>query len=362
MPISPLGAPVTIPVTLRVLPPPSIATAPTAMSFTIAPGQPAADTQTLSVASGGTGIDATISATTTSGGTWLFVTPNRGATPVIATVSVNPVGMTAGTYQGAIVISSGTQSITPLAVPVTLTIAQSAPVMNRILNAASYTTGAVSPGEIVTLFGTGMGPVALAGPRFTLQGTLDTTAAGTTVLFDGVAAPVVYTRTDQLSVIVPYSVAGKISTLVQVVYQGQRSVPTAVAVTSTAPGIFTLTADGQGAAAAFNQDGTYNTAANGALPGTLVVLYATGEGASNPAGVDGLLASTVYPKPVAKVSVFIGGVESEVVYAGAAPTLTAGLMQVNARVPAGMPKASTIPVVLKIGDAVSQSGVTIYTK
>jgi hypothetical protein len=76
--------------------------------------------------------------------------------------------------------------------------------LSGIQNGASYATGAVSPGQIVVLYGAGLGPSTLA----TLQldsgsGLLKTTVAGTAVLFNGVLAPIVYTSAGQVSVVVP---------------------------------------------------------------------------------------------------------------------------------------------------------------
>jgi len=134
----------------------------------------------------------------------------------------------------------------------TYTVTQQAPaappvVLDRVTNAADYTKDAVSPGEIVTLFGANMGPSAIV----TLQlknGLVTSELAGTQVLFDGVAAPMVYTLDRQVSAVVPYGVAGKSSTKVQVMYQGNGSNTQTVTVQPATPGIFTLDASGLGQA------------------------------------------------------------------------------------------------------------------
>ncbi|MBS1877821.1 MAG: putative Ig domain-containing protein [Acidobacteria bacterium] len=362
VPSSPSGAPVTLKVTFQVLLPAGITSSLSSMSFASSAEQPGAASQTLNIGSTGLPFDATVTATTSSGANWLSVTPSRATTPLQAVVSVNTTGLAAGAYQGSIIIASGTQSIAPVTIPVTLTVTLPAPVLAAIRNAASYAGGGVSPGEIVTIFGSGMGPGALVTSTVTSRGTVDTTAGGTIVTFDGVAAPVLYSRADQLSVIVPYSVDGKASTQVQIGYRGALSTAFTVPVAPSAPGLFTMTASGIGAAAALNQDGSYNTPTSGAAPGSIVVLYATGEGQTSPGGSDGLLAASVYPKPLLPVTVTIGGVTAEVLYAGAAPTYSAGLMQVNVRVPGSAPRGASVPVVLTVGAASSQSGVTIYTQ
>ncbi|MBV9768270.1 MAG: hypothetical protein JOZ32_01755, partial [Bryobacterales bacterium] len=63
--------------------------------------------------------------------------------------------------------------------------------------------------------------------------------------------------------------------------------------------------------------------------------------------------------PLLPVSVEIGGLPAVVSYAGAAPLEVAGLLQVNATVPAGVPTGTSVPVVIKVGAVSSQSGVTI---
>ncbi len=229
------------------------------------------------------------------------------------------------------------------------------------VNAASFLPGAVSPGEIITIFGVGFGPpvlttLQLSGFQFLL---VDTELAGTRVLFDGVAAPMIYAVQNQLSAIVPYSVAGKSLTQVQVEYGFARSSPVTLPVAPSSPGIFTVSASGRGQGAILNQDSTVNSPSNPAAIGSIVAIYATGEGQTKPPGTDGTLATSVFPMPLLPVSVRIGGLPAEVQYAGAAPTLVAGLLQVNAKVPAGVAPGSAAPVTITVGTATSPVGVTM---
>jgi uncharacterized protein (TIGR03437 family) len=87
-------------------------------------------------------------------------------------------------------------------------------------------------------------------------------------------------------------------------------------------------------------------------------LYGTGEGQTNPAGVDGLLALVQYPKPLTPVTVTIGGQPADVVYYGAAPQAVAGLLQVNAKVPDNI-AAGNQDVIIQVGTAKSQTGLTV---
>jgi uncharacterized protein (TIGR03437 family) len=121
-------------------------------------------------------------------------------------------------------------------------------------------------------------------------------------------------------------------------------------VAATAPAFFTADASGSGQAAALNQDGTLNSAAHPSPIGSVITFYLTGEGPTTPLGVDGKLANSApYPAPVQSVSATIGGLPAVVNYAGAAPTLVAGVMQMNVQVPTGVPASGTVPVQVKIG-------------
>ncbi|HTB09959.1 MAG TPA: hypothetical protein VK752_00235 [Bryobacteraceae bacterium] len=235
-----------------------------------------------------------------------------------------------------------------------------APVLTSgaVTNAASFAAGPLSPGEIVTLFGTGMGPASIVTATINAFGLVDNTLAGTRVLFDGVPAPLIYTRADTVSAVVPYATAGKSSTMVQVEYQGQISPASAFPIVPATPGVFELGASQW----VLNQDGTINSPSNPAAAGSAVTLYATGGGQTNPAGVDGSLAAVPLPAPVAKVSLTIGGANASVLYAGAAPGLVAGLLQINVRVPAGLSSSSPAALVLNVGGASSQAGCTIAIK
>jgi uncharacterized protein (TIGR03437 family) len=201
-----------------------------------------------------------------------------------------------------------------------------------------------------------MGPAALAGLTINGFGLVDTLVAGTRVLFDGIPAPLVYTSSGQVSAVVPYATAGDTTTQVQVEYLGQRSVPSSFSIAPTSPGIFKLGDAGGGIGVwVVNQDNTLNSPAHPATAGDIVVFYATGAGQTNPAGVDGSVATAPFPVPVQKVSVTIGGVPASLLYQGAAPFEIAGLLQVNAVVPAGLAPSDAAPLVLTIGNASSQT-------
>jgi uncharacterized protein (TIGR03437 family) len=165
-----------------------------------------------------------------------------------------------------------------------------------LVNAASFASNAVSPGEIVSIFGLAIGPPDDAA-MLVENGQITTELAGARVLFDGVAAPLIYVSASQINAIVPYSVAGQTTTEVQVESAGAWSNMVTLDVAEASPGIFTVTQAGSGQAAALNveADGslTVNNAANAVGRGGVVVLYATGEGQTSPAGVDGEIVDGV---------------------------------------------------------------------
>jgi len=231
---------------------------------------------------------------------------------------------------------------------------------NGIVNAASYAGGSVAPGEIVVIFGSGLGPGTLVGLQLDSRGYVSTSLAGTQVVFDGMAAPLVYTEAGQVSAVVPYEVSGRTSTQVQVVYQGQASNVVPMPVTSVMPGIFTDDASGHGQGAVLNEDGTVNSATNPAAAGSIVFFYATGEGQTIPGGVDGQPDGSPAPVPVAQaVTVTVGGINAPVLYGGGVPGLVAGVLQVNAQIPSGIVTGNAVPIVLTIGGITSQPGVTL---
>ena len=230
-------------------------------------------------------------------------------------------------------------------------------------NAANYSTDAVSPGEIVALFGDNMGPDKIV----TLQvsnGTVTNSLAGTQVLFDGLAAPMIYTLKGQVSAVVPYWVAAMNSAQVQVQvqYQGVVSNALTVPVRAATPAIFSLDSTGVGPGAILNQDTLINSTGNPAARSSVIALYCTGGGVTAPASADGAVTADASFLLAQLPVVTIGGANAVVQYAGAAPGSVAGLTQINVVVPAGLAPALALPVVVKIGDFASTAGVTVAVK
>jgi uncharacterized protein (TIGR03437 family) len=235
------------------------------------------------------------------------------------------------------------------------------PVVTAVANAASYASTAVSPGEIVTILGSNLGPSSLV--LYQLNGgAFPTLIAGTQVLFDGTPAPMIYSSRGQVSAVAPYGLAGKATTSVQVVYQGAASAAVAVPVQAATPGIFSLDTSGMGPGAILNQDYAINSGPNPADRGSVVAIYCTGGGVTSPASTDGSITGTDLPLLTQNVSVKIGNIDAKVVYSGGAPLAIAGLTQIDAEVPAGVTPGTAVPVVVQVGSAQSQAGVTMAVK
>jgi uncharacterized protein (TIGR03437 family) len=228
-----------------------------------------------------------------------------------------------------------------------------------VVNAASYISGPVAPGEILSMFGSAIGPALGVSGTFVNPRLVADSLAGIHVFFDGVPAPVLYGSSRQINTVVPFGVAGHPTTQLQVEYLGVFTPPIMLPVALTAPGVFTRFATGQGAAAVLNQDGTINSTANPAHRGDIISIFATGAGSTTPVSYDGVVNSAPLPMPNAGVSVTIGGVAARVTFAGAAPQLIAGALQINAQIPAGMSTGSAVSLQITLGTAASQQGITV---
>jgi uncharacterized protein (TIGR03437 family) len=138
----------------------------------------------------------------------------------------------------------------------------------------------------------------------------------------------------------------------------------ALGATKVVPGVFTMTASGIGQAAAFNNhEGTANGPAHPASAGSVVGIYVTGLGVTDKPVPDGSITGpSLLPQNIGTVEVFVGGMKAQVLYAGAAPFLPAGVSQVNFVIPTGVPSGNQ-PVFVSAGHVEgSQSGVWIAVR
>ncbi len=216
----------------------------------------------------------------------------------------------------------------------------------------------IAPGEIVTLFGAGLGPANLT-VNTPHNGVYGSTLAGVSVTFNGTSAPIIYVSATQTAVQAPYELDGASTAFVSLTYNGQSALGITVPVAATSPGIFTFNATGSGQAAVVNADGTINSAAHPAPIGGYVSLYLTGEGTISPQVVDGSISPANASVPNAGVAVTIGGQPASTTYIGEAPDEVVGLLQINAQIPSNITPGTAVPVVVSIGGVNTQRNVTI---
>ncbi|MGA2270522.1 MAG: SBBP repeat-containing protein [Bryobacteraceae bacterium] len=207
-----------------------------------------------------------------------------------------------------------------------------------VVNGASFQAGAVAPGEIVSLFGSGLGPASGIGAVLA-QGRLTTQLAGASVTFDGVPAPLLYVSANQINAIVPFEVAGKSSTQIVATVNGATSIARQQPVVAAAAGVFTVDMTGAGQAVVLNQDGTLNSSTNPAARGSVLTLWLTGLGVLSESYADGQVVTGSLGAVTHDFGINLvtpGQFPLTILYAGQAPDMAAGVVQVNGRIPLGI--------------------------
>ncbi len=269
----------------------------------------------------------------------------------------NPSALAFDDQGGILVADTGNNRIRILTV--TQAVVAPAQIPVTLANSASMAAGPLAPGEIFSIFSSsgGLGPATAAMGSYDANGMLSTAIGGVQVMFGNIAAPLFYVQANQINAQVPFEVAGQASAQLTVVYQGATVAGSTVTLADTSPALFTLNY-GTGNAVAVNADGSINSDTNPAARGSIVTLYATGQGQTWPAGVTGQAAGLPYPSPVEHLSLTIGGFPSNILFAGDAPGFV-GLLQIDAQIPSGLVPPGDLPVLLTIGANQSPAGVTI---
>jgi uncharacterized protein (TIGR03437 family) len=228
-----------------------------------------------------------------------------------------------------------------------------------IVNAASSApfTAGVSPGELLTLYGTNLADSTVIAPSIPFPASL----GNVQVMFNGIAAPIYYVAPTQVSVIVPYEITSAI-VQVQVVTDGNQSNTVTEYLNTTSAGVFSVPPGGLGDGAVLHQDGSLVSAANPTQANETVSVFLTGLGPVNPGISDGAAGPvSTLSQSAATITAYVGGVQGTVTYAGLAPQL-AGLYQVNVTIPSGLtsgennldiagPNSYTSEVTISVGGA-----------
>ncbi len=217
----------------------------------------------------------------------------------------------------------------------TLYYRNSSMVVSGVVNAASHLAGAIAPGELVVITGSGLGPAQVVFAAPDSNGVYAAQLAGTTVLVNGTPVPLIYSSATQVEAVVPDSVAGG-TAQITVTYQGQTSASFPVPVAPAAPGIFTADSTGLGHATTINQNGLINVPAH--WEGDVITLFVTGTGQ-----VTSAVTIHGYYLPVMPLSVDKGTFP--------------GVTQIRMQIPHGLD--CDTPVTVQVGDAASQPGVSI---
>ena len=288
---------------------------------------------------------------------WLQVTPTSGTTPLTVLVSVNPTGLASGWHSGAISVSAPGSIVAPAIVPVALGVSGGNPVISQMSNGAGL-SNEFAPGSLITIYGHDLGPTDPQVTRLAAGQPMQCSAAGTRLLANGIESPLLYVHDNQINGMLPYALAGQRRVELRVDCHGMLSDPVMIDLNDTAPVLFTVNGTGRGQGAFANQSGTPNSADSPAARGSVLILYGAGGGLTDiPSNEQTMVHPDIHPLR-SPVTAWIGGVQADVEFAGQAPNMAPGMMQVNVRIPIEVTPGGAVPVILRIGNAFSQLGVT----
>jgi uncharacterized protein (TIGR03437 family) len=354
-----------IPVLLHVTTQPILQASPSAVQIKIAQG---ANKQTstngalpyIGTANSGQGTltISTVSATTSSGGSWLSAQTVSGY-PNLVGISADPTGLSPNIYQGTVTIASNAAN-SSVTIPVQLTVeTATAPVAfaGGVLNNGTFASGeSLSPGDIVAVFGD---QFTYGDPQQAPSLPLGTTLAGTQVLVNGEAAPAYYVSSGQINFQMPTDASLGAGT-VQIVRNGQKSNLVYVNIVPIAARFILLNG---GPYVIMTTPGGVLTGipSHPVTAGDVVVIYTIGLGATTPSVLSGTAspgAPTLATVPTTQLcfgqpSPFSPPPCATAAFAGLTPGLV-GLYQVNVAIPSGLPTGS-VPFYFTVGGSSSDN-------
>jgi uncharacterized protein (TIGR03437 family) len=223
--------------------------------------------------------------------------------------------------------------------------------------------GAVAPGSIFIVKGSGFGPatISIAAKPFQ-SATLSGTSASITVGSTTVSALMYYTSAAQIAALLPSNTPTGAGTIT-VTYNGQTSPTARFAVVSNNLGIFTIDSSGQGAGILTYADyslvspskatgcGGPNTTCGAANPGDALILWGTGLGKIS--GDDASGAGLGQNMPNLPLKVWIGGVQANVLYQGRSGCCV-GEDQIVFTVPDNVPTGCAVPLLVEVTPNITQ--------
>ena len=204
-----------------------------------------------------------------------------------------------------------------------------------VVNSASSApfTAGVSPGELITLVGTNIGPSQL---QIAQSVPFPPSLGKVQVMINNIAAPIYYVSSTQVAAIVPYEISSAQVAQIQIINGGTPSNTVTEYVNATTPGVFTTPSGGAGYAAALHPDYSLVTPSSPAKPGETIAVFVTGLGTASPSNPDGAAGpSSPLSYTSNTITALVAGQAANVAFAGLAPGL-AGLYQVNLTIPSGL--------------------------
>lgn len=210
-----------------------------------------------------------------------------------------------------------------------------------VSDALTFYKEGLAPGKLVSLFGPDIGPEEPANLQLDASGKVGTYLGGVSVYFNGIAAPLLYASKNQINAVVPFEIAGAPTSSIAILKDGVVLRGADVGVSAVAPG-FALTSEG--CVAAVNPDGSINSAAHPAIPGSFVSVFGEGAGLMNPAATGGIGDGTARIAAHVSAEIQVPGTgfpgagppitaPVSVLYAGDAPGAVQGVFQLNLQLP-----------------------------
>jgi uncharacterized protein (TIGR03437 family) len=228
---------------------------------------------------------------------------------------------------------------------------------SAIVDAANFKLGPVAPGQIVSIFGSGISPEELSIAELDENGVIPEDLSGVMVLADGYLVRLMAAGRGQINGVLPANLKGHYADIV-VINNGKSSAPFPIELKKVVPRIFTAFGTGTGQAAAVNPKGVLNGGASPASVGGYLSLWVTGIADNSALDFDPAAVATEAVPLSFPIQVFIGGVEQTVIYAGTAPGMLEAVMQINIQIVPGTPSGPQ-PVLIVVGAEESPETTTV---